>query len=310
MSDTNQFSRAGVQWKYANPQMVRRDIDMMWERRNEFSGVLDQFFAVVNKKDGATHVISSVGSAVPLPIENEDTEPLPIVQAAPGLPTTFTVVSYRSSVRVTANALLMDTSGKIRRTITGPIKAAMRFDEYMRANPFANAFTGTAGADSQPMCANSHPNLNHDTGTWDNLISGALSGPNLQSAVLLMDTMTDEQGDPMDVNSQKVLVHPSEYQTALELTQTLKKPQGMLNDKNVIITMLDVVKSKYMSSSGAFFVTGDLEGEERGLLEVQLMDWNMRSTGKEETDIPIWDRIKGVKTFGLTVTKNIVGSAG
>jgi len=310
MADINQFPRAGVIHKLWNPQTIDSSIDVMWMRRNQFAGVLGKYVEVVPISQGLTHVISSLGSALPLPEPNEDLEPYPVVQSAPGFKKTATVVNYTSSLQVTETAISTDRTGKLMQTLNGPIKAAMRFDEYMRAAFFANAFTGTAGADSQPLCSNSHPHENFDAGTWDNLSTGGLTGPNLHAGILVMDLMKDEQNDPFDVNPVDLLVHPSNRQKAMELTNAVRKPEGMLNDPNEIISALNVVVSKYLSSSDAFFVMGDLKGEERGLIEVQSKAWSLDNVGDATVDVPIHKRIKSRKTFIFTTSKNIVGSAG
>lgn len=300
--------------KTSYPDLLNKAIDMIWMRRDVVAGnVLGQFFDVQQKSDGLTHVISSVSSVVPLPIKNEDTDALPYLTPAPGFDKTFTVVNYRSGIRVTDTMIRADRFSKIRGMCEGQIKSAMRKDEYMRAAILNNAFTGDDGADSKDLCDDAHPQERTDitsNKTWDNKITGALTGSNLHALRLLTRKMTNENGDPDPVMSIFLLVAEDGEQKALELTRSTAKPEGALNDPNVLIPGLKVVVSPYLSSATQYYIFGDREGENKGLHEISLMDWAMGDNRPSNVDIVIDKRVKAIKTFGFTVSRNIFGSTG
>jgi hypothetical protein len=307
----NYFSANGTIDRTAAPDLLNKAIDVVWMQRNVTNGImLGKYFDTESKDSGLTHIISSVTSQLPLPQENEDTEALPYFTPAPGFDKTFTLINYRSGIRVTDTMVKADRFSKIMGMISGQINSAARLDEYIRAGILNNAFTGDDGADSKDLCDDDHPNENNETGTWDNKGTGALSGPNLHALRLLARNMTDPQGDPDWAMPTDLLVPNELEQTALELTKSDGKPATALNDPNVLINGLGVTVSPYLSSAVQHYLFCDRTGEEKGLIEVVLSDWNLKDNKPANADIVIDRRIKAIKTFGFTVSKNIMGSTG
>ncbi len=307
----NYFSATGTIDRTAAPDLLNKAIDVIWTQRNELAGVvLGKYYDTESKDSGLTHIISSVTSQLPLPQENEDTEALPYFTPAPGFDKTFTLINYRSGIRVTDTMVKADRFSKIMSMITGQIKSAARLDEYLRAGFLNDAFTGDTGSDGKDLCDDDHPNENNETGTWDNKGTGALSGPNLHALRLLARNMTDPQGDPDWAMPTDLLVPNELEQTALELTKSDGKPATALNDPNVLINGLGVTVSPYLSSAVQHYLFCDRSGEEKGLIEVALSDWSLKDNSPANADIVIDRRIKAIKTFGFTVSKNIMGSTG
>ena len=307
----NYFSSAGVIDRSTYPDLLNKAIDVVWTARNQIAGnVLGQFFDTDTKDSGLSHVISYVTSHLPLPVENEDTDALPNFTPAPGYDKTITLINYRSGIRVTDTMVRADRFDKIMAMTKGQIVSAARLDEYLRAAIFNNAFTGTAGADSLSLANDSHPCENTEAGTWDNSGTGALSGPNLQALRLLMRKAVDAQGDPDWVNPMTLLVPEDLEQKADELTGASDKPEGMLNDPNVLIPSLKVVVSPYLSSALYYYLIGDKQGYEKGLHEVVLEDWNLKENTPQNADIVLDKRIKAIKAFDFTVSRNVYASTG
>lgn len=314
MADSyDQFlAMAGTMTRETWPDLINKAIDVIWEQANEAPDLkLGAFFDKVNMTAGRTHVVSSVTSHLPLPSESEDLDPLRYLVAAPGRDKTFTVVNYRSAVRATDTAFRMDRFDKILYAVSGLLQSAYRFDEYQYAAILNNAFTGTDGDDDLSLCHDSHPLENRDRGTYDNKGTGALSGPNLHVLRLLLRKMPDPQGDPMPNNGPYTLVIADEdEQTAIELIKTDKKPDTALNNTNALLPEITYMTSPYLSSSVQYYLFGNAVGEARGLHEVSLMDWDLSDNSPANVDIKIDRRIKGIKTFGFTHTKNMAGSTG
>jgi len=314
MADSyDQFlAAAGTMTRETWPDLINKAIDVIWSQKNEAPNlVLGQFFDKQVKSAGRTHVISSVTSHLQMPREAEDLDPKPYVVAAPGRDKTFTVVNYQLAVRATDTAFRMDRFDKIMYAVSGMLQSAKRFDEYHYAAVLNDAFTGTDGDDSLSLCNSSHPNENRDTGTWDNSSTGALSGPNLHAAILLADSMTDAQGDPNLTGGPYMLVIPKELrQTAIELTMTSDKPGTALNDTNALLTDVTWVKSNYLSSAVQYYLFCGLKGEEKGLHEVELLGWDLSDNSPANVDVKVDRRIKAIKTYGFTHSRNLIGSTG
>lgn len=308
----NQVSNLGMIDTNAAVKLLNSAIDVVFMRRDEVAGnVLAPFFDTVSIPNGLTYVTSTVGSSLTLPLENEDTEALPYLAPVSGFDKTFALVTYRSGIRVTSTILKADRFSKVMQMTTGLLKSGLRKDEYMRASILNSAFTGTAGADSKPLCEDDHPQENPSAGTWDNEGTGALTGPNLHALRLLARKMTNDQGYPDPVLPRTLLVPPDLEQKALELTgEGMGKPETALNESNVLLPKFTVTVSPYLSSTTAYFLFGDRAGYERGLMEIVLEDWNIKDNSPANADIVLDKRVKATKAFGFTTSRNVYGSVG
>jgi len=286
-----------------------RSIELLWMRRDESKGVLSQFFDVQDTESDSFKV-SSVSSVVRMPVENEDTEELPYVQPAPGYSKTFTLVNYRVAIRVTDTLIRSDRFGRIVAMCGGLMKSADRRLEYLRASIFNNAFTGTDGADAFSLCYDSHPNEDPQSGNWDNLGTGALTGANLQALRLLASKMENEIGAPDECMLKTLLVPPDLEQKAQELTTASLTAETALNTPTVLIKNLQVVKSPHLTSTTAYFGIGDRAGENKGIHELYLMRPELANVGNNPVDIPIDKRVKFIVKMGFTTSRNVYGSAG
>ena len=305
----NQFTKIGILQRDTYADLLDKSMDLIWLRKDRFAGNLDQFFEKVTA-ESLTYKISSVSSVVGLPLENEDTDKLPYVQPAPGYDTTFTLVSYRSAIRATDTMRRADRFGMLAGMMTGLTKSALRKIEYLRAAIFNNAFTSGTGGDGQYLCVDSHPQENPEVTAWDNLGTGALTHGNLQALRLLGDKMTSEIGCPDPVVLKTLLVGPTLRQKANELIGASLMPENALNQPNVLIRDLNLVVSPFITSTTAYFGFGDLEGEEKGLLESYLMEPEMANVNPENPDI-IWaKRVKFIVKIGFTQSRNCFGSTG
>lgn len=309
----NYFTSSGMLDITSAVKLLDKTIDVLFMRRNEVApDNLAEFFEVENKSEGTglTHKVSTYGSVAPLPKVNSDTEPLPRYTPAPGYDKSFTLLNYRQGIVVTSTLLKTERFSKVAQIVSGLIKSGFQWDAYSRASVINGGFATTTGADSSYLFADAHADVDGAAATWDNLGTGALSGPNLQALVLLMMNMTNEKGYPMIVNPKALRVPTALLQKALELTTATGKPEGMFNDPNVIIKGLSVEACRYFSSTTAYFLFGDLQGFEKGLNEVTLEDWNVKDNKPENVDIVMDKRVKAIKTFGAVGGKNVYASAG
>jgi len=305
----NEFSASGTMNPETYVDNLDAAIELLWMRRDEHKGVLEQYFEKLSAKS-LSFKMSSVSSVVGLPRESNDEDPLAYVQPAPGFDKTFNLITYRSGIRVTDTMVRADRQSKIVSMAAGLMKSAMRKEEYLRASIFNNAFTGTAGADSLPLVDDSHDHENPEAGTWDNEGTGALTFSNLQALHLLGRKMTNEKGHPDPVLARQLLVGEDLRQKAMELTGSVKNPENALNQEVKVIGGLDVVVSPFITSSTAYFLIGDRVGEDRGMYDIALLEPQMANNKPASADIVIDKRVKMIKVVGFSTSKNILGSVG
>lgn len=306
------FPMSGGINRYSHVDLLNKNIDVAFMRMNEAKGlVLGKYFDKEKKDTGLQHIITSVGSELMLPvIVPTDQTPLKYNTPPNGPSKTITLKLKKSGIMATRLMVDADHFKRVNGMCTGQVKAAARADEYERAAILGNAFTGDGGADSKDLCDDDHPNEERATGTWDNKGTGALTGSNLQALVLIQDNMTDAQGDASPVTSQDLVVPTALRQKALELTGSAKRSEDMLNADTVIINTLNVVVAYYLSSTVYYYLFGDKPGYERGLHEIYLNDWEVKDETTGGVDILIHKRIRSVKAFDFTVSRNIAGSTG
>ena len=311
----NYGARTGILDRNSWVLQLQKDIDLMWTRRWRFSGVLKQFFETITMGggNGLTYKMNSAGSIIGLPQENDDTDQMPFDAPVSGFEKEFLLVNYRLALQATDTLRRTERYSKLAQGLGGLIKSAMTMEEYQRASVFNNAFSGTAGADSLALCANSHPHVRDENGTWDNLGTGVLTGANLHALELLGRKLTNEGGYPDPLTCKTLLVPPENKQKAHELTAVTgvrSKPETALNDPNVIIAAFNVVDSPYLTNTDDFFLIGDREGDEKGLYEVEVMAADLSDIGDATVDVPIRKRIKQIRAFGYSTSQNVLGSAG
>lgn len=306
----NQFPATGTITYESNVDLLNKAIEAIWMRRDEHSDPIDSLFETINVQSGNTHVFSSVSSVVGLPQINNDTDPRPYVQPAPGFDQTYTMVQRRSGIRVTDQALRYDRFGKLVAMTNGLVKSAKRVYTYQYASVINGAFASTTTADGVYLCSDSHLQENPEAGTYDNLGSGALAGATLQALRLLGMKMTNDMGYPDPVILKKLLVPPDLEQKANELTRSAKVAEDALNAETQLINNLEISVSPFCSSTTAYFGFGDRVGEEKGLICVELCAPVMKDNNPSDADMKIDKGIKMIFAVGAYSGKNIYGATG
>jgi len=306
----NRFLRTGTIDRKTYSDQLSKTFDVMWLRSKKEVTALQPFFDKTNVNEGDTYVIGNVGSALTMPVVNEDTDKKPFAQPAPGSSKTITLYPYRLFVRVTDNMMRMQRYGRVEGMVSGLPQAAMAKLEYLRAAIFNGAFSGTDGADSLALCYDSHPHENSEFGTWDNLGTGAMTVGNLHALLTLGLNMTNEFGRPYPVNLKRLLIPTALKRTAEENKVAAYDPETALNTPQVLINALTYTVSPHLTDSDAYFAFGDLQGEEKGIHEVSLMDPSVADDEPANVDIVLQKRVKFIVGFGFSTSKNVYGSAG
>jgi len=305
------YFRDGTIDRKGYAEQLDKSIDLMWLRSKEEVSRLAPFFNQQSITEGDTWKIDSVGQALPLPVRNEDTEKKPFAQPAKGFPKTITVYPYRLFVRVTANMMLTQRFGRVNGMVSGLPMAAVAKLEALRAVVFnSQAFSGTAGSDSLSLCNDSHPHLNPEYGTWDNLGTGPMTVSNVHALRLLGQNMTNEFGRPYMVTITDLMFSTALERKAEEIRIAKKDPETALNTPHVLINDLAYTVVPRLTSTTAYFGFGQLRDEEKGIYEVTRLAPTVDNDEPANVDIPFQKRVKFLVGFGYATSQNVYGSAG
>jgi len=308
----NQFFSGGVMVEQTYVDNLDKAIELMWMRRDEvIPSVLSKFFAKVSC-ESRTYKTSSVSSVSDTPIQNEDTDALPYSVPAPGFDKTFTMVNYRMGIRVTATMIKVDRFGKIVAMSGGLMKATMRKIDQQRADILNGAFATETTPDGLYICSATHLQENPEAGTYSDLGSGALAYATLQTLRLRGMNMTNEKGDADWVVLQNLVVPVALQQVAEEITTG---GQGMVSENALhqpvtLVKNLTIDVCPLLTSTTAYFGFGDLQGENKGLLEMYVEEPNLKDNSPENVDIVIDKRVKYIGKMGCIAAKNIYGATG
>ncbi len=288
-----------------------RDLDVMWDIANKPVVDLSGLFEKITQTAGDDVIIRDMASHTSQPqVVANDLTPVPYIVPNPGYKKTITKVIRKLGIRITKDLVQRQRFGQVMNQARGLMMAATRNDEKLRASILNNGFTSGTGSDGQYLFADSHPNIAAETGSWDNLGTGALSPDNLWALVLLQDNMTDPQGDPIDMKSQTVWVPTALRRDALTYVGSAQVADNSLNNEEKVINELTVNVAKEFTSTTAYFLAGDMTGEEKGLYEVVGSDWTMVTNSPSNGDIIVDRHIRSDKAFDFTRSKNLAGSTG
>lgn len=135
-------------------------------------------------------------------------------------------------------------------TILGVSAAQKR--EFDMASVFVNAFSGTAGPDSLPLCYATHTGA--PTGFTSNTATAALTAANVSTGRKTMAKFRDDRGNPMPAHPDVLLVPPDLYDAAVELARSEKDPASANNAANPRFGSLRVVEWPYLTDTDSWFL--------------------------------------------------------
>ena len=165
--------------------------------------------------------------------------PVSYVDPVSGYTKYYTPGQVGIGFQVTHLMRINDLYGKINKMPKACAQAIQDKVEYDVASIFANAFTAspsgvTAAADSLALCSTAHTLLGG--GTLGNRPSTDvdLSPTALKAALIALDQVTDDYGNPRKCTPSKLVVSPSDRYTAIEILQSKNKPWEMSNTVNAL----------------------------------------------------------------------------
>jgi hypothetical protein len=170
---------------------------------------------------------------------------------------TFTHVRYAKGIRYTQN-MIADAKYNLIQDSTSQLGIAAAATKETQATAlFNNGFTTVWHAtEAQYLFATSHPLANGSTGS--NLATGALSLTTLETGIALLRKTKDDQGRPMNIIPEVLMVPPDLEITALKLVQSPDDPSTANRAVNPVQRMrLRVVVNAYLTSTTAWFLRGN-----------------------------------------------------
>ena len=251
------YVRSGVLQREAYTDMYDKQMDLYLKREDNLP-VQGQQFYTTEDADNISFRVTTTGTLVALPIEADDTEPVPRSSVAPGHVMDFTIPTLQQSIRITDTLLKLDRSGgRAADMISGLPRAGKRWLEYAFVDPINNGTTAT-GADSQFLFDNDHEHEDPAGGTYSNVETGAaLSSTTLSAMYNNMQKRTNELGQISPITMQKIVVHVDNRKPALEIARSLQSPEDALNRAN-IFKDFGVMIWHHLTNSTAWFGWGDL----------------------------------------------------
>lgn len=313
-----------VYYADATPHISRHDYPILWDKLNNYTDavflrteerlndVLSQFFFRINKDSGRTHTIADVGQEMPtVPISEDGQENLIYAHPPAGFKTTYTLYPRRLGVRVEENAVKEDGEDKIMQMVQGLMPAIFWTISYSRADVFNSyGFSGTSGADALSMINDSHPNEEYGTGTWDNYVSGTLTGDNLQAGILLAQLMTGPRGRPLMKYPRWALANPTQERKLLELIRSPQRAEDAFNAVTVKIDKMEVITSPLITSTTNVYLISEEEGWQKGLHEVFLIQPKVIDNSPTDGTIIFDKQVKAHYAMGYYSCRHIVGISG
>jgi phage major head subunit gpT-like protein len=178
--------------------------------------------------------------------------------------TTITQIFYRKGVKFTWKMKKYEQYGLMRDMISSLARAMAQTKQIYAISFFNQQLAG--GVSNAPWNAtegkflfdSGHPLATG--GTYDNLISGALSVTTLQAAIATLFKTPDDQGNVMGIRPTRLWVAPDGYANAVEV---VNKGVGLRSDtekntKNFFDEYgIEVTACEYLTDTDGWFLQGD-----------------------------------------------------
>lgn len=272
-----------------------------------------EFFAV-RQANRMEYKHSEVGSILDLPTESEDESELPYVQVSPKYDTTFSLVNYRSAVKITRTLMETDQFGVARDMLGGLFKSSQRHDEYQFADVFNNAFS-TTGADGVALFSDSHTHADSLAGTWDNLNTASDITPDAYFNMRLnMRNRTDEKGNICPLKLDQMVVCADKERRAREVIGSDHTADVDLNNINPFKNEVQLKVWDWLTSTTCWFgLDSSRTDNEKGLFHIQRVAPEISDASSDPSvgvDVIFARRLRKSNVVGATIMYAWDGNAG
>lgn len=177
-------------------------------------------------------------SGVHRQVELGEREPYVVMDPVAGQKITKTDTQFGNAISISKNYMEDDLYGKARKSAQWLGRSVALIQEYTVADFLDDAFAGATytGMEGEVLCSTSHSLLN-SANTWSNQISGnpTLGVTSLQAAFELGESTVDQQGDPIPVRIDYLIVNLSNEWMAMQLTQNQQEPFTADRNINTIV---------------------------------------------------------------------------
>ena len=144
---------------------------------------------------------------------------------------TFSVANYAASIDIPKNFFDDNKHAAYAKMVKDFARKARLTRDQNAFAVFRNAFTTATTHDAVALISNSHTALNG--GTVDNLLTGDLSETTLNTAIIQLLELKDQAGVVDGSLAKVLLVAPSDFKLACEITESELRSSTPDNDMNV-----------------------------------------------------------------------------
>lgn len=247
---------------------INKIIQNKYPRHKE---LYSKYFGVINtkKKFWDTSVFNGLGL---FQETNDDTEAIDSEDIREIGQYRMTIRDYAKEVSYGMSTITDDLYGVIEKMkkVSGSVSVAeLATRETHAANILNRAFTAgyTGGYDNVILCSNAH--TRSDGTTWSNVLAtpSDLDYTSLNTAITMLQTMTDDKGIPMNLMPKKLVIHPSNNDTAYRVLNSTLIPGSANNDKNYINSVynIEIISNPYLTDEDAWFLLAE-DTENDGLI--------------------------------------------
>jgi len=230
-----------------------------------------------------------------------------------GYITRYTFVTYAMGYRVSKELMTEDVMGILPRLPKALAYSAKETVENKVWGVFNLGFTaGVTGGDGSILFVSTHPLKGG--GTFSNTATAAaLTATTLQDAIVnSFDLLVDDRGLAMTRSARYLVVPPQMERTALELIKSAYVPASAENTVNIQHNRLEVVVSRYITDTNAWFVIGnkgEVDGDTHSLTVLHRWKDNFE-TDKDFDTKSIKNSLDFRFTYGWTDWRGTHGNQG
>jgi hypothetical protein len=175
---------------------------------------------------------------------------------------TYTVAKYTKKFHITEEMMEDDQHSVVRNAVSQMGSKALVTQNRSAMGIFRGATTTTLTSDGVALLSASHTNINGDT--IDNTISAAFSVDTVEEGIKLLVEQKDQAGDIIGHEAKTLLVPPTLYKEAVEVTESTLEANTTDNQLNVFSAKygISVRQSQYLGAAAGgsdtkFFMMGE-----------------------------------------------------
>jgi hypothetical protein len=205
--------------------------DGYMEYPEEYSG----FLKTGNMTEAEIRAVTMSG--LPRQVKRGEVEPFTLIDPKISDKVTYTDDEYGLGFSISKKMMEDDLYKKANQSAKWLGRSVRLTQEYLAADLLDDAFSGSTftGLNSAALCSTAHTLLN-SASTWSNSIAGnpQLGVTGLQAAFELGENTVDQQGDPIPVRIDSLVINIADEWMALQLTQNEQEPYTA--DRNINTT--------------------------------------------------------------------------